>query len=64
MLTLGRDARSRPNPLPTTASTGETQPITKVAQSKLGYATQGRMSVYDAWPQALSAAECTDAHVG
>eukprot|EP00966_Prymnesium_polylepis_P147345 3403371-Prymnesium_polylepis.1 len=47
-----------------TARTGGTQPITTIARLKLAYATQGRMRVCHAWQQALSAAECTDAHVG
>eukprot|EP00966_Prymnesium_polylepis_P172151 3980521-Prymnesium_polylepis.1 len=38
--------------------------ITEIARSKLGFTTQGRLRVLHAWQQALSAAECTIAHVG
>eukprot|EP00966_Prymnesium_polylepis_P172402 3987280-Prymnesium_polylepis.1 len=37
--------------------------ITKIARCRLGYASGGRMSGCHAWQQALSTAECTDAHV-
>ena len=65
-LTLGgrlvmREAAPTHSP---TARAGGTQPITKIARSKRGYATQGRMRVCHAWQHALSAAKCTDAHVG
>eukprot|EP00966_Prymnesium_polylepis_P312734 7226746-Prymnesium_polylepis.1 len=65
-LTLGRDARgqSRPNPSSPHTLHRRCAAITTIARSKLGYATQGRMRVSNAWQQALSAAECTDAHVG
>ena len=62
-LTLGRDARSRPNPLPDSSRRRDAA-ITNTARCRLGYATQGRMRGCHAWQQALSAAECTDAHVG
>eukprot|EP00966_Prymnesium_polylepis_P120815 2791716-Prymnesium_polylepis.1 len=50
------------NSLPTRLApetSGGTQPITTKARRRLGYATQGRMRVFSAWQQALSAAECT-----
>eukprot|EP00966_Prymnesium_polylepis_P154883 3576682-Prymnesium_polylepis.1 len=62
-LTLGRDERRHPDPLPTARARG-TQPITTIARWKLGHATQDRMKVRGVWQQALSAAECADAHVG
>eukprot|EP00966_Prymnesium_polylepis_P157015 3628048-Prymnesium_polylepis.1 len=60
-LTLGRDAKTlRPTPH---SPRRRDAAITKIARSKLDFATQGRMRVRHIWQQALSAADCTDAHV-
>eukprot|EP00966_Prymnesium_polylepis_P005653 128952-Prymnesium_polylepis.1 len=56
-LTLGRDANA-PRPTPRQLGHRRDAAITKIARLKLGYATQGRMRVGNAWKQALNAAEC------
>eukprot|EP00966_Prymnesium_polylepis_P229163 5303003-Prymnesium_polylepis.1 len=60
-LTLGRNARSRPNPLP--ALEGRSNLQNRSIEARL-YATHDRVRVRHAWQQALDAAKCTDAHVG
>eukprot|EP00966_Prymnesium_polylepis_P135199 3124983-Prymnesium_polylepis.1 len=48
-LTLGRDARRHSPHSPRRRDAA----ISKLTQSRLGYATQGRVRVYHAWQQAL-----------
>ena len=62
-LTLGRDARSRPD-RHSTQPAPEGRSNHDISSIEAWLCDQGRMRVYHAWQQALSAAERTDAHVG